>query len=143
MEEMIEENSDLNRYPDPIAREFRETAETHLQMTTAVAHHYNEGGRRLFDITSKHPMLWHAADSAKWCNPRRTWCFMGEDFMQHMRSVAAATLRGTPGHMISRKLADLWPRGFTFRFLPRGEWFSREVGARQGPARGSAARCSG
>ena len=117
LEDMIREHKSLNRYPAALADEFLNSAEQYLQLTSGVARHYTEAGRKLFDVTTKCHMLWHCAYSARFLNPALSWCYMGEDNMQHVRRIAASALRGTPSWMVGRKVLDKWLRGFTFRLV--------------------------
>ena len=92
---------------------------------TSIADHYNSGGKKLWDITIKSHYLYHAAKAARWTNPRLSWTYSGEDYMQIMKRVGAASVRGTKPPLVGRKMALRWARGFTLRFLPRGQWLAR------------------
>jgi hypothetical protein len=123
LEDVLDEHKFDNALPADVAREFLETTEKYLQLSAAVCKFYGEACRKLFDITPKHHMLWHCAFSAKWLNPRQSWCYMGEDHMQHMRRIAASSLHGTPGWMVGKKTLEKCVRGFTCRVVRRGRWF--------------------
>ena len=128
LEKMLRDNKALFRYPAALSAEFLAEANKYLQLSSSVARSYNEAGRRLFDITTKHHILWHAAASAQLLNPAKSWCYMGEDCMQHARRLAASSLRGTKPQRVGGKVLDKWARGFSFRFVPRKRWF-RSKGA--------------
>ena len=124
LEDMLSGNKGLVLYPPELAADFRTTTEEYLQMYSAVARTYNEAGRLLFDLTPKHHMLWHAADSARLLNPCRVWCYMGEDNMQVMRRMAAFSLRAVKPFQVGGRILRKWTRGYTFRFLPRASWLA-------------------
>ena len=122
LEKMLRDNKALFRYPAALSAEFLAEANKYLQLSSSVARSYNEAGRRLFDITTKHHILWHAVASAQLLNPAKSWCYMGEDCMQHARRLAASSLRGTKPQRVGGKVLDKWARGFSFRFVPRKRW---------------------
>ncbi len=123
IEAMLKEHRGLFRYPPDIAAEFLQTTERYLQLTSSIARQYNEAGKKLWDVTTKHHILWHCAKSAELLNPSRSWCYMGEDNMQHVRKLAASSLAGTKAWCVGAKVLKKWVRGFTLRFLPRRGWF--------------------
>ena len=125
LEDMVNEHSNLFRYPPANAAEFMQTTDQYLQMVSLAARTFNEEGRRLFDVTTKFHILWHCADSASKLNPCKSWCYMGEDFMQHGRKLAASSLPGTKAWVVGSNGLHKWVRGFTLRFLPRRAWFSK------------------
>ena len=78
-------------------------------------------GRKLFSIMIKCHMLAHLALRAEaGCNPRTAWCFMGEDYMSHIRRLAAACARGTREAQLSSKLMDKYRWALHFTFVPNG-----------------------
>ena len=48
-------------------------------------------GRKLFNITFNHHLLWHAGDRARYQTPRNDWCYMGEDVVLKIRTCASGT----------------------------------------------------
>lgn len=123
IERMLKDHRHLYRYPPDLAAEFLKTTEHYLQLTSSVARQYAESGKLVFDVTTKHHILWHCAKSAELLNPSRSWCYMGEDFMQHVRKLAASSIAGTKAAFVGAKVLKKWIRGFTLRFLPRRGWF--------------------
>jgi len=123
IESMLRDNRHCYRYPPDLADEFLQTTERYLQLTSSLARQYADSGRQLFDVTTKHHILWHCAKSAELLNPCRSWCYMGEDNMQHLRKLAASSLAGTKPACVGAKVLRKWLRGFTLRFLPRSGWF--------------------
>jgi len=116
LENMIRTHRDKYCYPPPLAAEFRSITEKYLILMSAIARTYGESGRKLFDITTKHHILWHAADSSRMLSPSRTWCYKGEDGMMRVRRIASSCLTGTKHTKVGRKVLQKWCRGFTYRF---------------------------
>lgn len=53
-----------------------------------------EDDAQLFNITQKLHFLLHSAMLAKFINPRRVWCFQGEDSMRHFQHLAKSCTKG-------------------------------------------------
>jgi hypothetical protein len=123
LETILRDNRQLFRYPTELADEFVRTTSQYLQLTSAIARQYNEAGRKLFDVTVKHHILWHCANSSRLLNPAKSWCYMGEDNMQHCRRLASSALPGTKPQNVGSKMLSKWLRGYTLRFIPRDQWF--------------------
>ena len=123
LEEMLEDHAELNKYTPSIHDEFMQACDKFLVLSTAVARFYADEGLKVFDIVPKHHLLWHACHMSQFLNPRRSWCYSGEDYMQHMRKLAQSCLRGTPSWMVSQKMTRKFARAFVYRFLARERWF--------------------
>ena len=119
MEEILSDNKDRNKLPVAEHTKLMKECESFLVLSTAVAHHYNGIGIKAFNIVPKHHLLWHACQQSRFLNTRMTWCFSGEDFMQHVRRLGQSVIRGTPANMLSKKMARKWVRGYTMRLLRR------------------------
>jgi hypothetical protein len=102
MERILDDNADQYKLPPIAADAFAEATLTYVQAQNRLA---NWGGSRLFNLTMKHHYLVHIAARAKFLNPRLGWCFLGEDFMGHMRELAASCLAGVPRGLRSKKIA--------------------------------------
>jgi hypothetical protein len=123
LEHMLVEHADLIKFPTLVADDFLSTTVDLLLLATALAKHYNEMGRKLWDITPKAHYLFHCAYNARFLNPRLSWCYSGEDYMQKIKRVAQSCVRGTPLQLVGRRIAVKFVRGFTFRFLQRDRWW--------------------
>ena len=88
------------------ARRLREVILDFLTLYNAVASHYTRPGtaQRLFNITIKFHYLAHLALSADQMNFHLTWCFAGEDFMQHTKRLMMSSVRGNIAQSSSRKM---------------------------------------
>ena len=115
LENTLKDNRQLFRYPPELADEFVKTTSQYLQLTSAIARQYNEASRKLFDMTVKHHILWHCANSLRLLNPSKSWCYMGEDNMQHGRRLASSALPSTKPQNVGNKILLKWLRGYTLR----------------------------
>ena len=102
MEEIMDEYAHAYRFPPDIADEFMKSTITYVQIQMKLANLY---GERLFLITMKHHYLIHISHRSKFINPRLGWCFMGEDFMHHLRQLALSCMIGTKRYKVSGKIA--------------------------------------
>lgn len=100
---------------------------TFLALFTALARHFVfDHGRKLFNVTIKAHMLAHLAlRAAEGLNPRTAWCFMGEDYMAHMRRLAQSCARGTGETKLSLKMLAKYRWGLHFTLQPVGKVWRR------------------
>lgn len=115
MEDILSDNSHLNRLQDDVWMQLMETCEQYLVLSNACHDHFARAGMQLFHLTTKTHLLWHACHMARWLHPRFTWCYSGEDYMLHSRRLGQACLRGTKKPLVVVKMTKRWVRGFTFR----------------------------
>ena len=102
MEDIMSEHKNDFALPPESATKFKQTAFTMAQLQTQVAEHFlsnclHEQGQPLFDITSKTHMVLHCALLSGSINPRKTWCFTGEDMMQKGQILFASCAKGDTG----------------------------------------------
>ena len=117
MEQILTEYRDADALPQKQAFKFKRAAFAMGQLLTQLAEHFlQEGGHHLFDITSKLHMVLHAAVLAEHINPRKVWCFTGEDFMHIMQTLAQSCTRGANGPAAVSKMIAHYRLGMHFRF---------------------------
>ena len=102
LEDMLDEYRDATVFPPAAGLEFLNTAITYCQAQSRLS---NWGGEMVFNITMKHHYLVHAASRATFLNPRRVWCFMGEDYMSHVRTLAGSCIKGVAAYKLGTKMA--------------------------------------
>ena len=102
LDQILEEHTDFT-LPEEVANEFVHNAFLYVQHNSLLA---NAHKLPLFNVTVKLHYMLHGARNAKFLNPRMSWCFQGEDYMQHMRVLAHSCLRGNPMHQAQSKLLD-------------------------------------
>ena len=71
----------------------------------------------LFNITIKCHYLAHIALRVRFLNPRKGWCYTGEDFMQQIKRVAAASCKGNKIYRVGNKIIEKYCWGMHFRLL--------------------------
>ena len=117
LEQILDENPDCIRLPPVAATEFEQSAFAFCVVYNALATHHNLQRKMIFDITVKHHYLLHVAINAKFLNPRKGWCYAGEDFMHTSKEVASSCTRGTPPGLTSKKFLQKYREGMHIEFL--------------------------
>jgi len=115
LDAILHDNREVSCLPPAIFRQFMDTCERFLVLYSAVNRHFVDSGYLLFNVTPKLHLLWHAAHACQFIHSRHTWCYSGEDNMQHMRPMVQACLKGSKKWHVVNKLVDKFARGFTFR----------------------------
>lgn len=103
LEELLEQNRDAFRLPAADAQEWGRGCQAFVQMNTQLAHHYHSQGLFLFHHTIKFHYMLHLGMLGTEINPRRAWCYAGEDLMHRTKVIVQTCLRGTPGHLVVPK----------------------------------------
>ena len=78
-----------------------------------------EKDRNSFAIVIKHHTFIHLLLNSKYMNPRRQWCFRGEDFVGHVSKMAHSISFGVSSTKISTKLCPKY-RIFFHLLMTRG-----------------------
>ena len=105
MEDIIDEHRDSMRFPDKVAEDFRKTCFSMFHLQHGLQMHFKEhGNTKLFNMTSKAHFLCHIAINSKHLNPRKTWCFQGEDQMRRVQRLAQSCLRRLNGMDATTKM---------------------------------------
>lgn len=95
------------RLPPAVARDFFAKIALFCQLCSELQ---NWNGLKVFNLTQKAHYMMHVAFRARHMNPRMSWCFRGEDFMQHMRKLLLSCSRGNPRHLINNEAVQKWRR---------------------------------
>ena len=64
---------------------FRTALNTLLVCFSAAVAHYEGAGLKVFNLTVKAHYLAHLHNQVPWLHPRHSWCYSGEDFVQHLK----------------------------------------------------------
>ena len=82
-----------------------------LQNTNAFLQAYTRAGNLadrqnllLFNAVPKLHWMWHMAARAKFLHPRRVSCFIDEDFVGHMKRIAATCVHGAKQHLVPKRV---------------------------------------
>ena len=87
-------------------------------LVTLLGRHFHEQGVFLFNFTIKSHYLLHIGLISKYMSPRLGWCYKGEDFMQVMKRIIAASCRGTSPAQITTKVMRKYVQGLHIAFRP-------------------------
>jgi len=95
MDRILDENPDCDKLPDSAAQEFVDATWMYVQCQNAAAQHWNTSeADMIFNITIKTHYACHCALMAPFLNPRKSWNFAGEDFMQKCKILHQSCCRG-------------------------------------------------
>ena len=115
LDQILEENAGFT-LPTAVANALFNTALLHAQTQNLLR---NDENLQLFNITMKCNYFIHCAFRAKHLNPRKSWCFMGEDYMHHTKVLAGTCLRGSSMETASRKMMEKLRCGMQLNFSGR------------------------
>jgi len=105
MEDIIDEHKDSMRFPPKAAEDFQKACFSMFHLQHGLQMHFrNKGNRKVFNLTSKCHFLCHIAINSKHLNPRKTWCFQGEDQMKRVQRLAQSCLRRLNGMDATTKM---------------------------------------
>ena len=74
--------------------DFNKELDILLLCFSAAVSHYEGEGLKVFNLTVKAHFLAHLHNQVQWLHPRHTWCYSGEDFVQHLKWITKVC---TPG----------------------------------------------
>ena len=130
LEDLLLDNKDVHKFPPTVANSCLVICERYLQVLTYLSQSYAAEGSMVFNVVPKAHFLWHTCWDSRHISPRHTYCYSGEDYMNHMKKMAGACLKGVQPHLISKKMCERWVYGMTFVMLDRSLWFSTGRGSR-------------
>ena len=116
-EDILDANLDPDCFvlPPKSQRDLLNTTVGFNQAVTALGHHFHTGlNESLFNFTVKNHYLLHVAMLAKYGNPRKLWCYAGEDFMHKAKELIAHSVSGTPHYLVPTKVAKKYIAGLGF-----------------------------
>jgi hypothetical protein len=122
MEDMLDEHRELACFPEDIAGPFENFAWGYVRLFSALAAYYNGLGQFQFNVTIKSHMIVHAAQGSRNLNPRKGWCYGGEDFMHKARVLIASCLKGTPVWKYGKKFVKKYSAGLAMRMSEKRFW---------------------
>jgi hypothetical protein len=88
----------------PGAKKFQEETDKFLNGYTLLGLDCDRKQQLGFTAAPKLHWLWHMAFRSKFLNPRRVACFIDEDFVNHMKHIAARCCSGTQLHNVPTSL---------------------------------------
>ena len=121
MESVMDEHKDEFRLPPAAAAKFKESAYAFAALTAVLGHHFHPRGDRLFNFTIKSHYLCHLGDTAAYWNPRKSWCYAGEDMMHKMKVLIQSSQRGAAAHVVVPKVIRKYVQGLELK-LSQSMW---------------------
>ena len=115
MESIMDEYKDEFVLPPEAAATFKESAYGFCGLTTQLGHHFHAQGHRLFNYTIKFHYLCHLGDAAAFWNPRKSWCYAGEDLMHKVKLMIQGAQRGARPHVVVAKVLNKYVFGLGLR----------------------------
>ena len=94
MDNILDGYPDVDVWPNDALKVFVDASWNYARCQNAVAAHYNRFGFLLFDVTIKTHWTLHCAMEAPFLNPRRSWNYIGEDFMSKSRDLHTSCCKG-------------------------------------------------
>jgi len=96
MEKILDKFADSVALPANVAKQFIKCSRLMAQLLCKCSEHYLPNPNlKVFNITSKTHMVIHCALLSKYLNPRKVWCFSGEDFMRKVQRIGESCVSGT------------------------------------------------
>lgn len=112
------------RLPDGVAQEFEKCMIGFAQLSTTLSNYFHgEGalGYVLFNWTIKFHYAVHLGMIGQYCNPNLGLCYMGEDLMQHVRTLIQGNVRGSAPPVVVAKVMRKYSRALSM-LLDKGCW---------------------
>lgn len=107
MEQILESHKEAVALPEQAAMQFKNCAMAMAQMQLKCSEHFlEEPDIKAFNITSKTHMVVHSALLSKYLNPRKVWCFSGEDFMRKVQRLGESCVTGNNAAQASIKMVS-------------------------------------
>lgn len=106
MSHLLKAQSTLDEYrgdvflPTDKAVQFKNDLELFLRSYTRLGAEADRMSQLLFSAAPKLHWLWHLGHKAYWLNPRRSACFIDEDFVKHAKKLGARCTAGTQLHRV-------------------------------------------
>ena len=113
MDAVLETHRHADAIPSPDCDHFKQAAFAINTCMNSLMVWYGERNIALFNITPKNHYLCHIGIAAKYLNPRRVWCYSGEDFMRHIRRMGGGVARGTGPAMCGKKMMTWYSQGLS------------------------------
>ena len=105
--------------PPDAADSLLHSVEEHLFQYGFLAHAADVRGDLLFTVAPKHHMMYHWGAKAKFLNPRRTACFIDEDYVKIIKGIVRACTAGRELHQIAASVTDKHRWGLHMQYKHR------------------------
>ena len=123
LDHILDEHANADVLPPDAAAEFKEAGFTLNSLMNALQLVHRPDGLSLFKIVPKNHYLAHICLAAAWINPRRAWCYAGEDMMRHVRRMAAACSRGRTPEKTGVAMMQYYMHALSMSICKRQDWW--------------------
>jgi len=106
LDTVLDEQRDMDAIPLEEADKFKNAGFAMMSCFTSVHQRFAAKGIALFNYTPKCHYLLHICLSAKWLNPRRCWCYAGEDFMRYVARLFNMSCKGSSADKAGVKMME-------------------------------------
>ena len=117
IEDLLEEHKDLYVFPKHAAQEMVDACFNFTQCVTVLANHYQVNAnveKALFNFTIQFHYLMHIGLMSAFANPRRQWCYAGEQMMEKGKQLLQGCVRGTRPPVVIPKAMRKYAIGLAF-----------------------------
>ena len=124
LDHLLDIHKEADVLPPDAAKEFMNAGfAVNTCMTSLLDLFSEEYGWSLFNITPKNHYLAHICLAAKYLNPRRAWCYAGEDMMRHVRRMGSQSARGVTADKIGKKLMTYYMHALGMSLCMKTNWW--------------------
>ena len=117
LDKILDKYKEFDRLPENVAAKFLKCARAMAQCQLQCCEHFlEEPDVKACNITSKTHMLIHSAMLSQYLNPRRVWCFAGEDFMRKVQRIGEACVAGNNASQAGVKMVSHYLLGMHLEF---------------------------
>lgn len=113
MEQLMDNCKNLDAFPPDQHLELKQACSTMCHLQNLVSRHFEdeEDLPNCCQVTSKSHCLMHICELAGSINPRKTWCFTGESFMNVSKTLAQNCVKGVKPANVNAKMLGHWRLG--------------------------------
>ena len=124
IERILDEAKDEYVLPEAARKVFKTQCYQYVAAASCLGNHYHTMAppRWLFHFTMKFHYLLHIATQASDICPRLTWCYQGEDLLQHLKVLIQASARGCSPQTLVNKIMERYIVGLSYAFMEDDEW---------------------
>ncbi len=120
---ILDRNRDTFALSDADGDDLIATGFLYLSVFWDVRGHFLEEEYPLFALTAKGHYQMHSCLLSKSLNPRRTWCYLGEDFMGKCRDLATSCAKGATMWQVSSKIVVKYLIAMHLTLSDPAAWF--------------------
>jgi hypothetical protein len=125
LDAILEAHPGAYALPRDAAADLVSTAFVHLSLFAELRVWFADDYNHLFQLTQKGHYLMHCCLLSHALNPRRSWCYSGEDLMGKSRDLAASCSKGNSMWQVSNKMTGKYLGAMDLTLTDPDAWFWR------------------